>query len=293
MEFNKKHIIIYGPTASGKTDLSFKIAKKLESISLVNSDSRQTLDYLPSLTMIPQDIQYTNYLFGINSISDAVYTAGDFIQDIIKINKIDTNQKIIVGGSGFYILCLLNGMAPKKIIDEEIVSLVEKQPMDKNFNLLTELDPNHNLHPNDHYRIKNYLSYFLQNKHSIKDVLTEPVFKSNEVFTIFLNPSKEMLIQNIEIRIKLYFDKMVEEVIDFNKKYKNQTLKTPIIGYKEITDYINNKLSKEKTEEMIIIKTRQYGKTQRTFMKNKLKSDLTIDENYNINDILERVMCKR
>lgn len=285
-----KHIAIYGPTASGKTKLSTELATLIPQLSIVNFDSCQFLEYLPNLTMRPTPSGFPEHLFGINSLNDEKLNACTFVNKVKEINMLDKNNKLFVGGSGFYLLCLIKGVS-NTVIDNDSDAILWKQidqrSIEENYNLLCTLDKEHSIHPHDHYRIKRYLYFFLKNGHSIKQQITVPLINKSDIFTIFLNPSRAWLWHNIEQRTMLYFHQMVAEVNDFY--HKHPQYKTNIIGYREIVDYLNGLISKDKTQELINIKTRQYAKTQRTFLKHKIPTDLIIDENYNINYLKEAI----
>jgi tRNA dimethylallyltransferase len=211
---------------------------------------------------------------------------------INKFKEIDNNnKKILVGGSGFYLYCLINGLTEKQHISQEIINTINKNSKEENWEQLITLDNSvkDKLHVNDTYRVNNYLSFFLQHGYSMNSIDIRPIINKNEIFNIFIWPPRNDLLKNIENRTNEYFDKMVEESIEFHKIHN--FINSKIIGYKTIYDYINKKISKETAINLINLATRQYAKTQVTFLKNKLKADLIINNVYdfNVEEFVEKI----
>lgn len=278
-----KYINIYGPTASGKTYLSDKIAKYLNG-EIINFDSCQFNNYLHSITMCPinSESNIKEHLFNFLKPNED-FSVEKFIKKFKEIIKINNKIKILVGGSGFYLYCLLNGLGEEKNIPEELKNKIENNSKEENWKTLIDLDISlkNKLHMNDTYRVNNYLAFFLQYGYSMNSIKYEPILHK-EVFNLFINPPRMDLLKNIENRTNEYFPKMVEESIEFHKN-NDFMPNSKIIGYKEIYKYINNKISKEETINAINIATRQYAKTQVTFLKNKIKADLVINNVYDFN----------
>lgn len=277
-----KYINIYGPTASGKTYLSYKIAKYLNG-EIINFDSCQFNNYLHSITMCPTEkpTNIKEHLFSFLNPNEN-FSVKDFINEFQKIDN--NNKKILVGGSGFYLYCLLKGLGGEKNINNLIKKKVADNSKEDNWNLLINLDETikEKLHINDVYRVNNYLCFFLQYGYSMNNIQYKPILDPEKTFNIFIYPKRETLLTNIKNRTNNYFEKMVEESIEFHKT--NEFLpNSKIIGYREIYNYINGKISKEETINLINLYTSQYAKTQVTFLKNKIKANLIIENVYDFN----------
>ena len=114
----KKIIVICGPTAVGKTDLSIKLAKTFSG-EIISADSRQVYKYMDIGTgkvSIKQRVEIPHHLIDIKN-PDEKYTAGDFTKDADKkIEEICNRGHIpfIVGGTGFYIKSLLTNRLKKR-----------------------------------------------------------------------------------------------------------------------------------------------------------------------------------
>jgi tRNA dimethylallyltransferase len=276
-----EYIAIYGPTASGKTDLSIKLAKALNGI-IINFDSCQFKNYLHSLTMCPMNEfdSSKEYLFNFLNPKEN-FSVKDFINKFNLIKEKNKNIKILVGGSGFYLFCLLNGLNKPNYICPRINEEVNNNSKEYNWQLLKNLEPFTKLHVNDTYRVNNYLKFHLEYGYSVCNIKHLPVINNEKIFKIFLSPSKEELHKNIEKRTNIYFPKMVEEMIEFNKNYE-YIEDNNIIGYKTIFKYLKNEISQEEAMKEINLLTKKYAKTQITFLKNKIKENLIISNSYNI-----------
>lgn len=282
---NKNIINIYGPTASGKTDLSIKIAEAINGV-IINFDTCQFRNYLPALTMCPSPHPLIKeYLFSFLAPGES-FSVKDFITKIQAILLNEQRPKIFIGGSGFYLFCLINGLNQKQITDKNIIQQVETNSKEINFQLLQTFEPNTLLHMNDVYRVNNHLKFYLQYGYSINTNLKTILDSQKDtIYNIFLNPERQYLKDRINTRTSMYFNKMCEEVAVFRQFYKDFK-DNNIIGYKVICDYLDNKISQEKAISLINLHTAQYAKTQVTFCKNKLQSNITILNNINTNDLL-------
>lgn len=274
---NKFAVIISGPTASGKTDLSLSIAQQLP-CEIVNADMGQF--YLPISvgTAKPDWKNETSphHLFDI--IKSPINISSFEFRDLIinKVEELNLRNKIplIVGGSGFYLKSLfLPPSAQTKSINKSLSEIPEELLWKR----LQEIDPVRasELHPHDIYRIKRALDIWYST--NTLPSRYKPVFKPpfNFVF-IFINPPREILYEKINLRalqlLGTYTDSpWIAEVkplinTDWEKFLKEKGL----IGYKEIIEWIRegeNKNSFPALVEEIQKQTRNYAKRQITFWK--------------------------
>lgn len=258
---NKLNIIIIGPTASGKTKMAIDIAKMFN-IPIVNVDSRQFWKDVKILTASPNEDELAeaehlmfNYLEG-----DIKPSLGIWLQDM---KKIDHKLKIIVGGNGFYINCLLKGISQ---YNTDNIALKEYT-----WNDLYNMDNNTKVHKNDYYKIQRH-AFFLDNfKKSFECSDNKYTEKS---FVIAIIPTKDILYE----RIKKRADTLVKNSIEEIKKIKHNDNYNNIIGYSEIKEYLNNQISYDKLLDIIILKTYQYAKKQIKFI-NIMPINYTVDNN--------------
>ena len=96
-----------------------------------------------------------------------------------------------------------------------------------------------------------------------------------DVKFLFLNPERESLYESINKRVdKMIKEGLVDEVKYLKEKYHLSTTASQAIGYKEILDYLDDKLSLEEAIELIKKRTRNYAKRQVTFFKNQFNSQV-------------------
>lgn len=279
-------ILIYGPTASGKTVLSLRIASFLfENFGLeteiINADSVQTYDELKILTNFPskEELNFVpSHLFGFLKPNEDGNVNLWFEKTTQIIYKLKSKKiPIVCGGTGLYIHTLINGISQIPVIPksarEEIKEYFTKVGRENFFNELTKLDPLHNIYINDTQRL---LRAF-----EVIKFTHQPLsywWKKNEKLDakhllITLSPPKNELKNIAHLRIQRMLEKgAIEEVTFFNKKF--EAYKGPlrkIIGYEEISAFLNDEISKDLMIELMNIHTDQYIKKQFTWARGKLK----------------------
>ena len=155
MDLKSKIILIYGPTASGKSNFAVKLAKKIDG-EIINADSMQVYKELKVLSARPFKKDYQkikHHLYGFQSVTKN-FSTGDWLKLIDqKILNLKKRKKvpIIVGGTGLYFKALTDGLVNIPSIPikfrEKIRSLHKKIGPKRFYSRLTRLDPlvNHNL----------------------------------------------------------------------------------------------------------------------------------------------------
>jgi len=288
----KKLITISGPTASGKTDLSIKLASYLE-CSIISCDSRQFYKEMSIGTAVPTKSELSkikHYCIQHKSIFDT-YSVGDFRNEtLLLLKKLFQNNDyvILTGGSGLYMDSIVKGIdffpETNRIIRDEL---------NNNFNLkgikylqdqLSKLDPIYfsTVDKNNHRRLIRALEVFISSGKPYSSFLNKR--KNDYDFDIesfAIKTNRDVLYKKINTRV----DKMIEAgLIDEVKKlFKHKNL-NPLntVGYKEIFEFIEKKVSLEQSIEKIKQNTRRYAKRQITWLKNKdykwIDSDIDFEE---------------
>ncbi|MFN4226937.1 MAG: tRNA (adenosine(37)-N6)-dimethylallyltransferase MiaA [Candidatus Ratteibacteria bacterium] len=280
---NHKILIIGGPTASGKTQISFNIAEKVNG-EIISCDSRQFYKEInigtdkPSLLMREKIPHYFIDFLSLKEDFD-VYQYSSMVFE--KVKEIISKEKVpmIVGGSGFYIRVLLNGifsLSPElKSRQKEIRERLEKIPTDDLYQRLKEIDPiiAQKIHPNDRYRIKRAIEiYELTGKNMTywRSQKSEKTLKDlGKILYFILMRDRKEIYQRIEERIKKMFENgWIEEVKKLKEesfeKYLN--IKAPI-GYNEILEFLDNKIGFEELKKIIIKRTKEYARKQFIWFK--------------------------
>ena len=285
MDLKSKIILIYGPTASGKSKFAVRLAKKISG-QVINADSMQVYKELRILTARPfqKDKQkIKHHLYGFQS-SKNNFSAGDWLklanQKILHCKKIKKTP-ILVGGTGLYFKALTDGLIsiPKIPINfrNKVRNLHKRIGQKKFFLRLLKIDPliKDRLNSLDiqrslrAYEIKSYtkksmISWFKNTKSD---------YTRGDFFKIYIDFPRGDLLERISIRSKeMIRSGAIEEVKKLTKLRisKNRSL-NKAIGVSEIKQYLQKKIKTDQLIEKISIKTRQYAKRQSTWARGNMK----------------------
>ena len=307
----QKVIVICGPTASGKTALSIELAKKIDG-EIVSCDSMQIYKEMDIGTAKPtvEEMQgIKHYMIGIISPNER-YSVADYKKDAKKaIREILNKGKvpIVVGGTGLYIDSLIYEIEYQDIeFDKEYREHLEKEVKEKGleelYNVAKEIDPEaiEKISKNDKKRILRILEIY----HATGENKTEQERKSRQKeveydYKVYaLNMDREKLYDRINKRVdKMIEEGLIQEVEKIYKKYNDFPTAMQGLGYKEVVEYLEGKLTKEEMIEKIKQETRRYAKRQLTwFRKNKQTIWLDVGKNTiqnNIEIILEGLKVER
>ena len=293
MDLKSKIILIYGPTASGKSSFAIRLAKKIDG-EIINADSMQVYKELKILSARPLKKDSNNikhHLYGFQSVKKK-FSTGDWLKLVKeKIKKIKKRNKIpiLVGGTGLYFKALTDGLVnipniPMKFRNN--VRNLHKKIGSKNFfSKLVKLDPisKNFINSSDTQRAIRAYEVKLYTKKSMYDWFknTQSEFEKKDFLKIYIDYPRNELINQINIRAKdMIKNGAISEVRKFiNLKVPKSKTASKAIGIEEIRNYLNKKIEKLDVIEKISIKTRQYAKRQTTWARgnmadwNKLKSD--------------------
>ena len=283
---SKKIILLAGPTASGKSKLAVRLAKKLNG-EIINADSMQVYKEFSILSSRPNNNEVKkvkHHLYGFIS-TKKYFSAGDWLKMAkSKINQCHKNKKIpiIVGGTGLYFNTITKGISKIPNIDQKtrnkVRNLFKKIGYNNFYEKLLNIDPKvkNRILPTDSQRTQRAYEVILKTKKSLFDwtINTKSDFINFEVKKIFLNVPREELLKKISIRTELMFkSKCIEEVKNFNSFKLDKSLSAnKLIGVQEINDYLKGLTSIQQCKELINIKTRQYAKRQNTWARGHMKN---------------------
>ncbi len=286
MDLKSKIFLIYGPTASGKSDFAIKLAKKIKG-EIINSDSMQVYRELQILTARPtkKDFQKINHhLYGFQK-SSKNFSTGDWLKIVIKkINEIKKRKKtpILVGGTGLYFKALTEGLVEIPSIPFKVrnkIRLLQKSiGQEKFYKKLLKIDPLifYHIKPTDVQRSIRAFEVKIFTKKSITEWYknTKSDFKKKDFCKLYIDYSRDELIKKINLRTKQMVDLgAILEVKKFLKlKIPKDKSISKAIGISEIKDFINKKITKSEVIQKISIKTRQYAKRQATWARGNMTS---------------------
>ena len=302
MDLKSKIILIYGPTASGKSDFAIKLAKKIKG-EIINADSMQVYKELKILTARPlkNDLKkIKHHLYGFKN-SKIDFSTGDWLKIAIKkINEIRNKKKIpiLVGGTGLYFKALTEGLVEITAIPDKfrnkIRSLQKFIGQEKFYKKLLKLDPaiiNH-IKSTDVQRSIRAYEVELFTKKSITEWYksTKSKFKKKEFLKLYIDYPRPKLIEKINLRVRQMLDMgAVLEVKNFLKlKISKNKSVSKAIGVVEIKDLIKKKIDEDEVIEKISIKTRQYAKRQATWARGHMKSWKKIEPK-RLNSFLKKI----
>jgi len=271
-------IVILGPTASGKTDVAVKLAKKING-EIISADSRQIYKYMNIGTNTPSKKQLKTVSHHLINIIEPTenFTSGDFVKLAgKKIKEIFKRKKIpvIAGGTGLYIKALIDGLIKipsNKEIRTVLTDYYKKVGLTQCNKLLKKLDPEtaKTIDSQNPVRVMRTIEICLLTGKKFSELKKETK-KSDYKYILFgLKTDRNKLYGRINDRV----DKMVKsglfsETKKLVKKYsKKNAVLNATIGYREILDCLNGKSSKENAVNLIKQNTRHYAKRQMTWFK--------------------------
>jgi tRNA dimethylallyltransferase len=278
---SKKIILIAGPTASGKSKIAIEIAKKIKG-EIINADSMQVYKEFSVLSSKPSKIdlkKIKHHLYGFQTAKKH-FSTGAWLKLVKKqINQCLKSKKIpiLVGGTGLYFEAITKGMSKIPNIDLKIrdkIRELQKKTGQKNFyKKLLELDPlvKNKIEPSDTQRSIRAYEVKKFTKKSIFEwyKLRKSEFKQFQVFKIFIDVPREILLKKISSRVEQMFkNDCIKEVKFFlSLNIKPSLSANKIIGVQEIKGHLSGVLNRSQTKELINIKTRQYAKRQVTWSR--------------------------
>lgn len=304
----KPLIILTGPTAVGKTELSIKLAKAVEG-EIISADSMQVYKHMDIGTakIKPSDMQgVTHYLIDelepeedFNVVRFQEY-ALKYMEDIYKRGKLP----ILVGGTGFYIQAVLNGIDFKEAKediayrDSLLIQAAEKGA-DYLHDQLKKVDPEaaKAIHPNNVKRVIRALEYHNQTGDLISAHNEEQKQKDSPYnFCYFvLNRDRKVLYDGINKRVDLMVEEgLVDEVKSLlDKGCTGNMVSMQGLGYKEIISYINGSCSLSEAINSIKQETRHFAKRQITWFKREKEVIWVQKEDYKDDeDILKALLSQ-
>ena len=271
---HNKLIVILGPTASGKSELSVKLAKKFHS-EIVSADSRQIYQEMDIGTAKVTKKEMDNiphYMINIVKPNQE-FTLAQFKQKAIKIIKdIQKRGKIpfLVGGTGLYIQSIVDNLdIPDVKPDKKLRDKLEKLSNQELLSQLKKLDPitAKSIDFHNKRRLIRALEVCLITK--------KPFSKQKkkgkilfDVLQIGMNPDKKTLEQRISQRADKMIKKgLIKEVEKILEKYKISLPSLNSIGYTEIIQYLRNEIPLNQAKDLINRHSLQYAKRQITWFK--------------------------
>lgn len=282
MKYNA--IIITGPTASGKSDFAHKLAMRING-AIINCDSVQIYSGIENISASPfagmpieDNIDGVPYkLFSVLSLDKHISVseyrdlADNAMQEVIKMGK----TPIFVGGTGYYINVLVNGISAIPEISDAIRKRARdmvKHDINSVYKLLpAEFDKK------DPQRTARALEVLLETGQSLNDWQKQPRTGAliPDAFKILVLPEREVLLERIAARIPQMINGGA--ITEGKNIITNNMDETRAIGATQICKMLRGELSESEAIENWIVKTNQYAKRQRTWFRGQYDADMTIN----------------
>ena len=276
-------IVVCGPTASGKTALAVELAKRFDA-EIVSADSMQIYKEMNIGTAKPVEKEkrgIPHHMIDIVSVTEE-YNVSRYVEDAAEcIDKIRASGKrvILAGGTGLYIDSLINNVNFFEIENdyeyrEQLFSVAKYKGVLAVHKMLESVDkPSADrLHPNDLKRVIRALEVYKVCGRTMTEVQLESVRKRkyNPTFIGLDFSERAVLYNRIEMRVlEMIKNGLLNEARSLLKFDLSSTARAAI-GYREMFDFLNNKLTFESAVGKICKRTRNYAKRQLTwFRKNK------------------------
>ena len=277
----KKVIIILGPTAVGKTELSLKLAQRFNS-EIISGDSMLIYKDFNIGTAKPTANELSSIKHHLINIlaPHETYNVTEFCQQAdTLITSLNEQHKlpIIAGGTGLYIKSLVEGYkfnaAPENpVYRSYLENLAQERGRQYVFDMLIKVDPQtaERLHINNFRRIIRALEVYEFNKDNISQ---ENSMQNNELLydaaIIGLTRNRANLYERINKRVDIMInDGWIDEVqMLLNKGINTSCQSMQAIGYRQLTAYLQNELSLDTAIEDIKKTTRHFAKRQLTWYR--------------------------
>ena len=286
-----KGIVISGATGVGKTDLSIKLAKRLNA-DIISADASQVYKFLDIGTAkVTEDEMQGIKHYMIDVVEpDEDYSVGDFEVEVNKIlheKEENAENIILVGGTGLYIRAITDGFSDLPTKDEKIRKDLEKKSLEELQEILKALDLQayNEIDLNNKLRLVRAIEVCKITGGKFSELRVKNIKKNNYNFLkVFLTRNREELYERINKKVDIMIQKgLVEEAKKVYNNYEDSLYKISAIGYKELFNYFDGKVSLEEAIEDIKRESRRYAKRQMTWFRKE--KDYLI---YNLSEISEK-----
>ena len=301
-----RSLAILGPTASGKSSLAIKIAKKING-EIIGLDSRQSYRFFEIGTAQPSKEQLNeinHYMIGCFDPYKSI-NAGENAKLAKKyIEKISYKGKvpIVCGGSGLYYRALTKGIFDQSSTNNKIRDRLDKEYQDNGPNelikKLKKIDPEYSklIHPNNKKRLIRALEVF--------EITGKPLsehFKNQsknidfDFYSVLISWDEKFLLSRIKHRVKKMLQNgWLDEVKNLMLNFEiDKIVPLDSLGYRDIIKYHNEEINLKDLEDKIILNTKQFSKKQlKWFRSEDINFTINIDENLELNEIANLIINK-
>jgi tRNA dimethylallyltransferase len=273
-------VVVLGPTASGKTNLSLRLAERFHG-EIVNCDSVAVYREIEigAAKPSPQERRRVpHHLIDVAGPTD-LFTAGDYARLARQaIDEIHARGQlpIVAGGSGLYLRALLEGLFAGSPRSEELRTRLRERAEERGpqylHRLLRRLDPAaaQSIHANDVAKVIRALEVSIYAREPMTELWREgrEPLRGFHILRLGLNPDRETLYQRINARAREMFSAgLVEETRALDQRYGQAARPLHSLGYKQAIEYLRGELSLEEAIVAAQQGHRNYAKRQMTWFR--------------------------
>ena len=304
----KPVVFLFGPTASGKTELAINLVDKFP-IQLISVDSVMVYkdcnigSAKPSKEILKK---YPHHIIDVVSPNE-IFTVADFCaisKKIIKNAHYKKKLPVLIGGSMMYFKSLFDGIHDLPARDENYRKELRKLKLNNNdnflYNLLNDIDSDYakKINKNDEVRIIRALEVFKVTGKLMSEIISTNSNKKlsfdYEIAQFGIIHDRELLHKRIESRLnKIIEEGLLEEAKSLLKKY-NIDLEHPLrraVNYKQAFSYLNNEYEYDTFYKKALYATRQLAKRQTTWLRSwKEFEEIDINQQNNIENSIKNLI---
>ena len=298
MSSNLKGLVISGPTGVGKTDMSIKLAKSLDS-EIISADSSQIYRYMDIGTakITNEEMQgIKHYMIDIIEPGED-YSVGDFeiqVNGILKEKEKKCENILLIGGTGLYIKAITDGFSNLPSKDEKLRNELEGKELEELREILKKFDEKayREIDICNKLRLVRAIEVCILTGGKFSELKTENVKNNNYSFMkVFLTRNREEIYERINKRVDIMISQGLEdEARKIYDKYANLRYKISSIGYKEFFKYFDGENSLDETIEEIKRESRRYAKRQMTWFRKEKDYIIYNLSEQNENDVMKDII---
>ncbi|HMQ41048.1 MAG TPA: tRNA (adenosine(37)-N6)-dimethylallyltransferase MiaA [Paracoccus sp. (in: a-proteobacteria)] len=272
----ERHVVIAGPTASGKSALALALAQA-QGGTIVNADALQIWSCWRVLTARPDDADLAaapHALYGHVDPGQS-YSVGDWLGEVAALK----GRLIVAGGTGLYLTALTSGLAHIPPVPPEIRdtgdAILAAGGLD---DMIAGLDDasREKIDLQNPARVQRAWEVLQATGRSIVDWQSDtppPLIAPEDATCLVLNSDRDWLAKRILVRFaQMWHDGAVEEVRAMMPLWDERAQWARAIGAPEIAAYLREDIDARTAKGRAIVATRQYAKSQRIWFRSRMKS---------------------